>query len=266
MFFENYQLYRLAIGLVFRLPQWFFFFVAGTIAEINFIFSPRSRRGVYTNQAHALPPDTADSGAGAALRGLSLLRLLRRRLFPHSADEPAEPGSFIAGVDGWEHLRAAMNTGKGGIFVTVHMGSWELGGAYMGMRGVPLTTGPRCRTKTPASTRFSLRADWPPGWRLYRWAGHCGSWRMLWRAGGLFGWLPIAMFSGQTHRLPFFGEGTACRLGTFRWRSAPARGILPVCIYRQPDGRSFIEVRPPIIPDPAMDTPEGSDSAVPVRS
>ena len=52
------SLYRLAIWLVNHLPQWFVFFVAGTIAEINFIFSPRSRRGVYTNQAHALPPET----------------------------------------------------------------------------------------------------------------------------------------------------------------------------------------------------------------
>ena len=33
MFFESYQLYRLAIWLVTRLPLWFVFFVAGTIAE-----------------------------------------------------------------------------------------------------------------------------------------------------------------------------------------------------------------------------------------
>jgi lauroyl/myristoyl acyltransferase len=32
--------------------------------------------------------------------------------------------------------------------------------------------------------------------------------------------------------------------------------ILPVCIYRQQDGRSIIEIRPPIIPDSAADTAE----------
>ena len=42
-----------------------------------------------------------------------------------------------------------------------------------------------------------------------------------------------------------------------RFAGAEHRRVdLPVCIYRQPDGRSFIEIRPPIVPDPASDTPE----------
>ncbi len=40
-------------------------------------------------------------------------------------------------VDGWEHLEAARAQGKGVIIVTGHLGNWELGGAYMGARGVP---------------------------------------------------------------------------------------------------------------------------------
>jgi lauroyl/myristoyl acyltransferase len=30
--------------------------------------------------------------------------------------------------------------------------------------------------------------------------------------------------------------------------------ILPGCTYRQPDGRLVIEFRPPIVPDPAVNT------------
>ena len=114
--------------------------MAGTIAEINFIFSPRSRRGVYTNQAHALPPETGWLQrwrcARAAFRyfAYSVVDFFRIPLM-----NPQNLDRFVAGISGWEHLSAAMDAGKGGVFVTVHMGSWELGGAYMGMRGVPLT-------------------------------------------------------------------------------------------------------------------------------
>jgi KDO2-lipid IV(A) lauroyltransferase len=41
-------------------------------------------------------------------------------------------------VDGWEHLDAAIAQGKGVIVVTGHLGNWELGGAYVAARGIPL--------------------------------------------------------------------------------------------------------------------------------
>ncbi len=40
-------------------------------------------------------------------------------------------------VEGWEHWEAANALGKGVIFVTGHLGNWELGGAYVAARGVP---------------------------------------------------------------------------------------------------------------------------------
>ena len=41
-------------------------------------------------------------------------------------------------IDGWEHLETAMALGKGVIIVTGHLGNWELGGAYIAARGIPL--------------------------------------------------------------------------------------------------------------------------------
>lgn len=40
-------------------------------------------------------------------------------------------------IEGWEHWEAANALGKGVIFVTGHLGNWELGGAYVAARGVP---------------------------------------------------------------------------------------------------------------------------------
>lgn len=41
-------------------------------------------------------------------------------------------------VEGWELVEEAMAAGKGAIMVTGHVGNWELGGAYIAARGVPL--------------------------------------------------------------------------------------------------------------------------------
>ena len=45
---------------------------------------------------------------------------------------------MFEGVDNWEVLERAMALGKGCIFVTGHLGNWELGGAYLSARGLPV--------------------------------------------------------------------------------------------------------------------------------
>ena len=41
-------------------------------------------------------------------------------------------------VDGWELVERAMALGRGVMFVTGHVGNWELGGSFVAARGVPL--------------------------------------------------------------------------------------------------------------------------------
>jgi Kdo2-lipid IVA lauroyltransferase/acyltransferase len=45
---------------------------------------------------------------------------------------------LFSGADGWEVVERAMAAGRGLILVTGHLGNWELGGAYLAARGVPL--------------------------------------------------------------------------------------------------------------------------------
>ena len=46
--------------------------------------------------------------------------------------------ALFDGVDNWAAVEKAMSAGKGLIFVTGHLGNWELAGAYVASRGVPL--------------------------------------------------------------------------------------------------------------------------------
>ena len=46
--------------------------------------------------------------------------------------------ALFDGVDNWPAVEKAIGAGKGMIFVTGHLGNWELAGAYVASRGVPL--------------------------------------------------------------------------------------------------------------------------------
>lgn len=46
--------------------------------------------------------------------------------------------ALFEGVDGWEHVERAMIEKKGILFVTGHLGNWELAGSYVASRGIPL--------------------------------------------------------------------------------------------------------------------------------
>jgi KDO2-lipid IV(A) lauroyltransferase len=45
---------------------------------------------------------------------------------------------LVETVEGWEEIEEVMSKGKGAVLVTGHIGNWELAGAYVAARGVPL--------------------------------------------------------------------------------------------------------------------------------
>jgi KDO2-lipid IV(A) lauroyltransferase len=45
---------------------------------------------------------------------------------------------LVETVDGWEEIEQVMSKGKGAVLVTGHIGNWELAGAYVAARGIPL--------------------------------------------------------------------------------------------------------------------------------
>ncbi len=46
--------------------------------------------------------------------------------------------ALVETVEGWELMEEVMRRGKGAVLVTGHIGNWELAGAYVAARGVPL--------------------------------------------------------------------------------------------------------------------------------
>jgi KDO2-lipid IV(A) lauroyltransferase len=60
---------------------------------------------------------------------------------------------LFEGSDGWSVVEQALRGGRGLIFVTGHLGNWELGGAYLAARGVPIDAIAR-RMSNPLFDRY----------------------------------------------------------------------------------------------------------------
>lgn len=95
--------------------------------------------------------DVVESQIAAAFPGLRGRELdaIARGAFEHlgrvtvetallSRVDPAWVLELFAGVDGWDTVERLLAQGRGLIMVTGHLGNWELGGAYIAARGVPL--------------------------------------------------------------------------------------------------------------------------------
>jgi KDO2-lipid IV(A) lauroyltransferase len=99
----------------------------------------RIRKRVVESQIAAAFPD---------LRHEAVLRLAREsyrhlgRTFIETAllDSLGKDGlqRLVETVEGWEEIEEVMAKGKGAVLCTGHIGNWELAGAYVAARGVPL--------------------------------------------------------------------------------------------------------------------------------
>jgi len=97
------------------------------------------RRAVVERQLRAAFPDwTPDRVRAVARASYDSLG----RTFIETAVLPSYSREQVLGlferVDNWEVFERARSLGRGVILLTGHIGNWELGGAYIAARGVPL--------------------------------------------------------------------------------------------------------------------------------
>ncbi len=263
MAFENYTLYRLGSWLAVRLPSWLVLAAAGCLAELNFLFSPRLRRGVYANLDHALPAGTS------AQRRRRIGHQVFRNFAYSTADFFRTPqmrtdnlDRFVGEVSGWEHLQAAQAAGAGAVLVTVHMGSWELAGAYLALRGIPLSAA-ALPHQDPRIDRIFLDRRKALGIEVISVGGALRKLGEALTHGRFVAMASDRDVSGRGLCLPFLGQVTRMPVGHAVLALNSRARIIPLCVYKLPDRRTGIEIRPPIVPDPAGRHGRKPDAALP---
>lgn len=103
--------------------------LGGVLGRLIYWLSPTYRRHVQENLAQA-GIDASVRGAVAAETGKQMVELARIWMRPL---EEAVP--LVAEVVGWEHVEAARSAGKGIVFLTPHLGCFEITAQYLSSFG-----------------------------------------------------------------------------------------------------------------------------------
>ena len=124
-----YWLWRLTAALAQRLPHGFLYPAAAVLGDAAYVLWGTKRRIAKRNFARVLgkPRDDREVArvARRSFRNFAkyLVEIMR---FPNLRAEDIRSQVVI---DGWEHLHAATERGRGLIFASIHFGNFELGGA-----------------------------------------------------------------------------------------------------------------------------------------
>ncbi|HET7372298.1 MAG TPA: lysophospholipid acyltransferase family protein [Gemmatimonadaceae bacterium] len=115
---------------------------AGSIGERigRFVYRPLGiRRAVVERQLTAAFPERSPAEiehiARAAYANLGRTSV-ETAILP--SYDPKQIVELFEDVQGWNIVEALLSRGKGLIIVTGHLGNWELGGAYVAARGLPI--------------------------------------------------------------------------------------------------------------------------------
>lgn len=129
-----YILYKLGESFALAFPVKASYAVASFISDIKYWLSPRERREMVENLKLVLPDEPEK-----ALRRYSreiFINFSRYLVdfFRFKKTDLAYVNSHVE-IPGREYIDEGLKKGKGVVILTAHLGSWELGGAVMGLLG-----------------------------------------------------------------------------------------------------------------------------------
>ncbi|HEX5973205.1 MAG TPA: lysophospholipid acyltransferase family protein [Gemmatimonadaceae bacterium] len=112
------------------------------------------RRAVVERQVRAAFPEFDDATvhrvAKASYESLGRTAIETALLPARSREQVV---AMFSRVEGWDIVERAMAEGKGILFVTGHLGNWELAGSFVAARGIPLEAVAR-RMQNPLFDRY----------------------------------------------------------------------------------------------------------------
>ncbi|HEY0994365.1 MAG TPA: lysophospholipid acyltransferase family protein [Gemmatimonadaceae bacterium] len=150
---------------------------------------------------------------------------------------PADVLAMFSGAEGWELIERPAREGRGVLLVTGHLGNWELGGAYMAARGVPIDAIAR-HMENPLVDGYLTRTRQRLGMRVVH---DEAAVRQVPRA--IRGGRSVAMLVDQgavglaSTWVPFFGRDAKTPRGPAVFALRLDAPVVFGCALREPDGR-----------------------------
>ena len=148
--------------------------------------------------------------------------------------------------DGFDHLQASMALGRGVVLALPHVGSWEWGGAYLALKGYPMTSVAE-RLEPPALYDYFVNQREACGLTIVPLGADSSSavLRAL-RAGGLVGLLCDRDIAGNGVEVEFFGERTTFPAGPATLALRAGATLLGAVVYSGPGQHHVGRISGPI--------------------
>ncbi len=152
--------------------------------------------------------------------------------------------AMFSGADGWELIERPVREGRGVLLVTGHLGNWELGGAYIAARGLPIDAIAR-HMENPLVDGYVTRTRQRLGMRVVH---DEAAVRQVPRA--IRGGRSVAMLVDQgavglaSTWVPFFGRDAKTPRGPAVFALRLDAPVVFGCALREPDGRYRMHLEP----------------------
>ena len=152
--------------------------------------------------------------------------------------------SLFVGAENWDLVEQARASGTGILFVTGHLGNWELGGAYVAARGVPVDAIAR-HMANPLFDGYITRTRERIGMRIVHDERAVAQVPRAIRAGRC-----VAMLTDQetvglaSTWVPFFGRPAKTPRGPAVFALRLGAPLIFACALRQPGGRYRLHLEP----------------------
>ena len=172
---------------------------------------------------------------------------------------PTEVLDRFEAVEGWDVIERLLAEGRGLIAVTGHLGNWELGGAYVAARGIPLDVVVR-RMGNPLFDRFITRTRSRLGLTVVWDRDSVRRTPRVLRANGMVAFVvDQAGLNLASTFVPFFGRPAKTPRGPAVFALRLGAPVVFGVALRQPSGRyrlSFEEIPIPATGDRERDVDE----------
>jgi phosphatidylinositol dimannoside acyltransferase len=226
-----YPAYRVAEWLACRLPVRALSPVASVAAVVGMVTMPTRRRLVARHLRRVRGPELTGRDLGVAVyrafRSYAGYWLDTFRLSLVDHDDLADRLT----ADGLEHLDAALAAGHGTVVAAPHLGSWDLGAAWLAGRGCPLVAVVE-RLEPPALLEWFIGIRRRHGLEvIVRGDDVWDRLREALAANKVVLLVSDRDLSGRGVPVEFFGEGTTLPAGPAKLARNSGAPLLPVAVY-----------------------------------
>lgn len=227
------------------LPLTVLHLIGALLGGLVFLLAPKERRRAAENLALAYPQGVP---AGLAWRsalssGMALAEM------PYLWSRPIERVmAHVDRIEGWEHVEAARARGDALVFLTPHIGSFEVAGQFCGHRLpiVVLYRPPKSAAFEAVMVAGRIRGGMSPAA-----ADNAGVKKLLksLRRGEAVGMLPDQVpQNGEGVWVPYFGKPAYTMTLAARFTEQPKVTTVLIYVVRAAFGRYRVVIRPPETP------------------